>query len=148
MFRGCTLFLCCLAAAAGATNAPPISYDQVEVARTKTSIYVGTVSLAMPAFSRTSGGFESSYVAKVFPYSFLNEAGTLRVEVSDAQLEQLARGERIDFTGRAVRADGEERRVTGQATPDDAASGKLKVRVFVSKRVELIFNSTYRFRDV
>jgi hypothetical protein len=44
-----------------------------------------------------------------------------------------------------VRSDGVERRVEGKATPVDATSGKIKVRVFVSKRIELIFNTTYRF---
>ena len=44
-----------------------------------------------------------------------------------------------------MRDDGAERRLEGTATPTDATSGKLKVRVFVSKRIELIFNTTYRF---
>ena len=44
--------------------------------------------------------------------------------------------------------DGTERPVEGKATPTDARSGKIKVRVFVSKRIELIFNTTYVFPDV
>ena len=35
----------------------------------------------------------------------------------------------------------------GIATPADARSGKIKVRVFVSKRIELIFNTSYRFGE-
>jgi hypothetical protein len=120
----------------------------VEVAPTKTSIYVGSVALTMPAFTRTAGTYVSAYVAKVFPYFFANEQGRLSIEVSDDQLRRLERGEPIEFTGRAVSDDQSERRITGRATPLDAATGKLKVRVSVSRQVELIFNTTYRFPAV
>ena len=40
--------------------------------------------------------------------------------------------------------DGEERHIEGRAVPADANTGKIKVRVFVSKRIQLIFNTTYR----
>jgi hypothetical protein len=120
-------------------------YAQVVVAPAKTSIYVGSVSMTMPAFVRVNGGYEAAYVAKVFPFFFYNERGRLRVELSDELLHQLERGEPVDFRGLAVRDDGAERRVEGRATPTDAATGKIKVRVFYSKRIELIFNTTYRF---
>ena len=35
--------------------------------------------------------------------------------------------------------------VVNAATPADAAGGKIKVRVFVTQKIELIFNTTYRF---
>ena len=54
-------------------------------------------------------------------------------------------GEAVEFTGCAVRADGTVRRVEGKATPADAAGGKIKVRVFVTQKIELIFNTTFRF---
>jgi len=60
-------------------------------------------------------------------------------------LELLERGERVAFRGRAQRADGSEHRVEGTVTPADATSGKVKVRVFATASVELIFNTTYRF---
>ena len=142
----------CAALLVGATlnsapDAAPPRYTRVVVAPAKTSIYLGTVSMAMPAFVRVNGGFEAAYVAKVFPFFFYNENGRLRVEISDASLRQLERGEAIEFKGRAVRQDGAERRVEGKATPIDAATGKIKVRVFYSKRIELIFNTSYRFPD-
>ena len=140
-----TLLSAGVSAAENGAPPPKAEHSRVEVAPARTSIYVGTVSMAMPTFVRRDGGFESTYTAKVFPYFFYNEAGTLRVDLSDAQLEALARGETVEFTGRGVRSDGRERRVEGKATPTDATHGKLKVRVFVSKRVELIFNTTYRF---
>ena len=40
---------------------------------------------------------ESSYAARVFPYFFYNERGTLSIEFTDEQLTRLDRGERVDF---------------------------------------------------
>ena len=85
------------------------------------------------------------YVAKVFPYFFYNENGRLWIHFPDEDLRRLEHGETVPFTGRALNDDGEERRVEGRIVPADASSGKIKVRVFVSKRIELIFNTTYRF---
>jgi hypothetical protein len=147
----CRVWLCsAFLAGAFRTTAADIdaaSYARVLVAPAKTSIYLGSVSMAMGEFVRVPGGYEAPYVAKVFPFFFYDEAGQLRVEISEAGLRQLAAGEPVEFRGRAVRADGAERRVEGKATPADAASGKIKVRVFYSKRIELIFNTTYRFLD-
>ena len=126
-------------------TAPLVRYEHVEIAPAKTSIYIGSVTMTMPTFARTKGVYEATYTAKVFPFFFYNETGRLYVEVSDEQLRRLEHGEAIDFIGRGVRDDGVERRVEGRATPTDANGGKLKVRVFVSRRVELIFNTTYRF---
>lgn len=120
-------------------------FQQVEVAPAKTSIYVGTVSMTMPTFVRHGATFASTYVAKVFPYFFYNESGRIVIDFTDDQLDQLSRGMPIDFKGRAVRTDGADRPIEGRATPSDEASGKLKVRVAYSQRVELIFNTTYRF---
>jgi hypothetical protein len=145
--RACLLAALALARASAADVAAsaPTGYTRVEVAPTRTSIYIGTVAMTMPTFVRHGGAFESTYVASVFPYFFYNESGTLRIDFPDAALARLARGEPVDFTGRAVRTDGAERRIEGRATPADARSGKLKVRVFYSRRIELIFNTTYRF---
>jgi hypothetical protein len=152
MFVRALLFFALLAPAVRVGHAADVPtaavpFDRVTIEPTKTSIYIGTVSMIVPTFARADGAqrYESTYAAKVFPFSFFNEAGTLAIDVSDEQLRTLARGEAIDFTGRGVRSDGAERRVEGHATPTDATNGKLKVRVRVSKRVELIFNTTYRF---
>ncbi|MBL9186920.1 MAG: hypothetical protein JNK23_05545 [Opitutaceae bacterium] len=138
-----------LAGSAVASEPDLRPYDRVEIAPTRTSIYIGSVSMTMPTFTRTGGAYESSYAAKVFPFFFQNETGRLRVEISDAMLRQLERGERVTFSGQAVATHGDERRVEGHATPAEpgAPHGAIKVRVFVSKRIELIFNTTYRFPD-
>jgi hypothetical protein len=136
------------ATSGGAAEAPLSQYDRIEVAPVKTSIYVGSVALKVPPMTRSNGGYEAQYTAKVFPYFFSNEAGKLRVDFADDALRKLERGETVEFTGRAVNEDGEERRVEGKATPADPTSGKLKVRVRVTKKVELIFNTTYHFPTV
>jgi hypothetical protein len=147
MFRpvALTLSLALAVAIARASEPELRRYDRVEIAPTKTSIYVGTVSMTMPAFTRTAGAYESSYAAKVFPWFFQSETGRLRVAVTD----EMERGERVEISGLAVATNGDERRLEGHATPDGpgAPTGKIKLRVFVSKRIELVFNTTYRFPD-
>lgn len=146
MFRRLGLILL-LVVSAGAAEAPtPLSrFDKVSVAATKTSIYVGSVTMTMPEFVRKNGVYEAAYTAKVIPYFWLNEDGRLQIEFSDDQLRRLERGEVVEFKGQGLRSDGVARRVEGKASPADATTGKLKVRVFVTKRTELIFNTTYRF---
>ena len=148
MFRRplCIALLGAAWALAGRAAEPaPGAFDKVDIAPAKTSIYVGSVTMTMPTFVRKKGVYEAPYVAKLFPYFFLNENGRLLIDAPDQLLRKLAQGESVEFTGRAVRADGLERRVTGSATPADASTGKIKVRVFVTKKTELIFNTTYRF---
>jgi len=126
---------------------PPLNprYRQVEVAPSQTSIYVGIVSLALPPLERRKDEYTTTYDASVFPFFFYNETGQFWIECSDEQLRRLERGERVAFQGRVRRANGREHRVEGTVTPVDATSGKIKVRVFATKSIELIFNTTYRF---
>jgi len=123
----------------------PALYDRVEIEPTRTSIYIGSIGMTMEPFVRQNGGYASTYHAKVRPYFFYNEHGTLFIEVSNDALQRLRRGEPIEFEGHAFRDDGAKRGIAGRAVPADATSGKIKVRVFVTKKIELIFNTTYRF---
>ena len=144
------LLLACACAATsgltahGAEDAALKRFDQVEVAPTKTSIYVGSVSMTLTTFVRKNGLYHSTYTAKVFPYFFWGEHGWIAIELTDDSLRQLAKGETVQFKGRGLSDDGEERHIEGRAVPADANTGKIKVRVFVSKRIQLIFNTTYR----
>ena len=123
-------------------------YDRVEIPVTKTSIYVGNVTLIPGLLERRDGAYATTYQAKVFPYFFLSESGQLQIDFSDEQLAQLERGERVTFTGTAHNKDGEPRRIEGHATAASAGAseGTIKVRIFVTKKIELIFNSQYRFK--
>jgi len=148
----CLLCLACAALGAraadtGAAEAAPLPprYDRVEIGEAKTSIYIGSVTMVIPVLTRKGAIFESTYHARVFPYFFENESGRLYIEVGEAMLREVAQGKSIDFTGRAVRDDGVVRVVKGHAAPADAFSGRLKISVFISKRIQLIFHPTYRF---
>lgn len=124
---------------------PLTRYATVAVETARTSIYIGSVTLAMPVFTRQGVTYSTTYAAKVFPYFFYNEKGSLSIDVPDEDLRKLERGETIEFKGRAKTTGGEDRHIEGRAQPTDATSGKLKVRVFVSAKIQLIFNTTYRF---
>lgn len=110
----------------------------------KTSIYVGSVRLISSVFDRQGEQFSATYEAKVFPWAFWSETGTIRLHVPPAELTRLAGGEVIDFTGEAENHKGKPRKVTGRAYPDGIDTGKIKVRIHAGD-TELIFNGTYRF---
>ncbi len=148
------LRLCLLAmlgAAAGlcADPAPPpaptlTAWDRVSSAPMKTSIYVGSVTLTSGVFVREGSTLTATYDAKVFPWFFWGEKGRITIALADAELANLAKGERAAFTGDATNHKNKPRTVTGYAQPADPTSGKIKVRIMVDG-VELIFNGTYRF---
>lgn len=139
----------CLAVLLGtpgfAQTATPAPYDKVTVETASTSIYIGKVTLSVAPLTRKDGVFSGDYTAKVFPYWFMGEKGTFRMKVSDEELARVAKGETVDFTGDAQNAGSEARKVTGRATPVDATTGKIKVRIFVTEKIQLVFNTTYKF---
>jgi len=143
------LSLFCLAlvfaSAVSARAASP--YDKVVVESAATSIYIGKVTLLLSPLTRKDGVYSGDYRAKVFPYFFMNEHGTFRMNVSDEDLARVIKGEAIDFTGEAENSDQEARKITGRATPDETTHGKIKVRIFVTKKIQLIFNTRYRFAE-
>ncbi|ATC63066.1 hypothetical protein CMV30_03325 [Nibricoccus aquaticus] len=141
-----SLSLLALALCSGLLPAAP--HDQVVIPPAKTSIYIGNVTLTPGILKRENATYTTSYHAKVFPYFFYNEEGQLSIDFSDEQLAQLQRGERVPFTGTAKNKDGEDRRIEGHVTASapGATEGTIKVRIFVTKKIELIFNSTYQFK--
>ena len=128
-------------------EAPPLPtfYQRATVATAKTSIYIGNVKLSTEPFTRKGDVYSTTYVAKVFPLFFMSEAGRITITITDDDLRQLAAGERIYFNGAGFDTSEEPRKIEGHADPADERSGKIKVRVWVSKNIELIFNTTYRF---
>ncbi len=147
MLRQWFLVLLALAVGGGAAAQDALlrRYDRVEIAPTKTSVYVANVTMTISAFTRKAGIYEATYAAEVFPFFFYNEQGRLFIEVSDDALRRLARGEPLDFTGHGVNTSGKTRHIDGRAVPLDATKGTIKVRVFITKRIQLVFNTTYRF---
>jgi hypothetical protein len=122
-------------------------WDSVTVPAVKTSIYVGSVTLTTGVFQREGDQFHTTYEARVWPWFFWSESGRITITLPPAELERLARGERVEFTGEAFNHKNKPRHVTGYAERADAATGKIKVRIGVDD-TELIFNSTYRFNNV
>ncbi len=143
--RRLILCFCALALGLRAADDPLARFDHVVVDAAKTSIYVGSVTMAFAPATRRAGAYESDYTAKVFPYFFMGEKGRLVLDAPDETLRKLARGEEVDFSGHGVSTSGAERHFEGRATPTGPLNGKLKVHVFVSKRIDLIFNMTYHF---
>jgi hypothetical protein len=139
----CAATLAALGLAGARAETPAEGALIAMIAPARTSIYIGNVTLSVTPMTRHGGAYLSTYTAKVFPYFFYDESGQFRIEVSDADLFRLASGQSIDFTGAALRSDGVERPVLGRATPSSLADGRVKVRVFVSRRLVLVFNTTY-----
>ncbi len=121
-------------------------WDSVTVPPVKTSIYVGSVTLTTGVFQREGDRFNTNYEAKVWPWFFWSESGRITITLPSADLERLARGERVEFTGEAFNHKNKPRHVTGHADRVDAATGKIKVRIGVDD-TEIIFNGTYRFNN-
>jgi hypothetical protein len=118
-------------------------FDKVYI-KPSTSYYViAAVTMTMPPFVRRNSVFSSTYSARVFPYFVFSEKGRIWIMVSEDQLRQVAKGESVDFTGRAISEDGDTRKVTGRATPTGPTSGDIRVRVYVSKRISLTCNTVY-----
>jgi hypothetical protein len=115
---------------------------RVTVPAMKTGIYVGSVTLTPGVFERDGDNFTATYEAKVRPWFFWGETGTIKIRLPTADFARLAKGETVEFTGEAANHKHKPRKVTGRAQPADATSGKIKVRIGVDD-VELVFNGRY-----
>jgi hypothetical protein len=132
-----------LALPARAAEPLPPLFNTVEIRPTTSSLYIATVTMTMPPFVRRAAIFSSTYSARVFPYFFWSESGRIWIVVPEGKLLRVARGEAVDFSGHGVNSSGDERRIEGHATPTGPAGGVIRVRVFLSKRLYLTFDTTY-----
>lgn len=139
LFAGLSACAFCTGFAAPAAPLPA----QFEVPTMKTSIYLGSVTLATSSFSRAEETYTATYDARVSPWSFWSESGTIAIVIVEDHYERLLRGETVELTGEALSKKGKPRHVTARAQPADAAGGKLKVRIDAGGTT-LIFNGTYR----
>ena len=122
----------------------PQAYERVDIADSSTSIYVGSVALSLGQLAYAGGKFQTHYHARVFPLFFMSENGQMEIPFSEEQLAGIRRGERVEITGIARTPSNESREITGYVKPEGPDNGSIKVRVHVSKRIELIFNTRYR----
>jgi hypothetical protein len=134
------------AAPAHADDDIPARFNRVEIKPATSSLFVATVTMTMPPFIRRNAVFTSTYSARVFPYFFWSESGRIWIEVPEEKLRRVAMGEPVDFTGRGISESGDERKVEGHAVPTGPSAGRILVRVFVSKRIFLTFDTTYELQ--
>ena len=117
-------------------------FDQVAIKPATAYIYIATVTMTIPAFSRHEGVYSSTYAARVFPI-FYTERGRIWIDIPDAALRRVASGEAIYFTGHAINDSGDGRKIVGHAVPTGISGGKISVRVFVTKRISVTYDTTY-----
>jgi hypothetical protein len=126
-----------------APSPAPARWSTITVESMKTSIYVGNVTLTTSELRREGDRYTATYDARVWPWAFWNESGKLAIQFSDADVERLHRGERVEFTGDATNHKNKPRHISGRAERVDATNGKIKVRIGVDD-IELIFNGGFR----
>ena len=145
VLRNVTMAALALAAAAPARSAVDelAPFNRIDIRPTTTSLLIATVTMTMPPFVRRNTVFSSTYSARVFPYFFWSESGRIWIIVPVDKLRLVAQGQPVVFTGRGVSESGDERKVEGHATPTGPSGGRIRVRVFVSKRIFLTFDTTY-----
>jgi hypothetical protein len=118
-------------------------FNQVSIKPATAYIYIATVTMTIPPFSRHGGVYSSTYAARVFPI-FYTERGRIWIDVPDDALRRIASGEPIDFTGRAINDSGDGRKVTGHAVPTGTTGGTISVRVYVTRRISITYDTTYQ----
>jgi hypothetical protein len=121
-------------------------FSVVDIKPAVASIYIATVTMTMPPFVRKNVVYSSTYSAKVFPYFFYNEKGRIWIVVPDDLLRRAAQGLPVEFSGHALSDSGEERRVEGRAVPTGPWTGRIRVRVFVTRRISLSYDTTYELK--
>ena len=104
---------------------------------------IGKARLSIETLKHEGGGFQGPYRVDVTMLPVGSEAGQLTITLSDADLDKLAGGTAIQFTGQAVSKDGNHSDVRGTATPSAGDGGAIRVHVD-SKKGKLVFNTKYR----
>jgi hypothetical protein len=118
-------------------------FNRVRIEPSSVQLYIASVSMSFSPFVRSGATLASTYEASVFPYFFWSENGRIWITLPDETLERVLRGETVEFKGRALNDSGDERKIEGRATPTGPTGGKIRVRVIISKRIVLTYNSTY-----
>jgi hypothetical protein len=121
-------------------------FNVVDIKPSTTSLIIASVTMSMPPFVRKRVVYSSTYYARVFPYFFLSEKGRIWITVPDEDIRRVSLGQAVDFVGHALSESGEVRKVEGHATPTGPKGGKIRVRVFVSRRISLNYDTTYELK--
>jgi hypothetical protein len=143
------LFALTLAAASSALGSGDdmTRFNRVEIKPATAYIYIATVTMTIPPFSWHHGVYSSTYAARVFPI-FYTERGRIWIDMPDDALRRIASGRAVDFTGHALNDSGDGRKILGHAVPTGATGGTISVRVFVTKRISVTYDTTYELTGV
>lgn len=117
-------------------------FSQVVIHPSAATYFLATVSMEFQPFARHKAVYSSTYAAHVFPF-FYRERGRIWITIPDDDLAKVAQGQAVDFKGKALNDSGDERKVEGRATPTGPQAGRIRVRVIVSRRIVLTYDTTY-----
>jgi hypothetical protein len=126
-------------------DAVPARFNVVATKPASASIIIGTVTMTISPFIRRENVYSSTYVARVFPF-FYSEKGRISIVIPDDNLRRVSRGEPADFNGRAINDSGDVRRIEGSAIPTGPTTGRLRVKVFITRRIALTYITTYELQ--
>ncbi len=118
-------------------------FNVVAIGEGSASLFTATVTMRMPPFVRHQSVLTSTYSAQVFPYFFFSEKGRISITIPEEDLRKVAIGRPIDFAGKAYNEAGEGRRIEGHAVPTGPGKGRIQVRVYISRRISITYNTTY-----
>ncbi|MFI5357964.1 MAG: hypothetical protein ACHQ4G_11585 [Opitutales bacterium] len=118
--------------------------DNVIVPPLQTSIYLASITLVPGVFVREGDTYTATYEVKVWPWIFWGETGRATIRIPAADLARAKRGETVNFRGEGINQKKRLRKLTGRVQPDNAGSGKIKIRI-TADGYTLVFNGTYRF---
>jgi hypothetical protein len=141
-FASIAAFVFAAAAAMPAAADPMDKFGTVAIDPAAANLFIATVSMAFQPFVRHNVEYSSTYVARVFPF-FYTERGRISIVVPDDLLHRVDHGEPVDFVGRALSDSGDSRKVEGHAVPTGPLNGRIRVRVFISRRLSLTYDTTY-----
>ena len=138
-------FACLLIWAAARCAAAAAPARELRIDPGTTGVPLGEARLSIEPLVRVAGkeDLSASYKVDITPFTFKSEAGRFSVTISEADLQRLADGQQIHFTGQAVAQDGSNTStVQGRATPSGGGGGALRIQV-EGKKGKLVFHTTY-----
>jgi len=141
-FAAIAVLLLAAAASMPAAGDPMAKFSTVAIYPASANLFIATVSMAFEPFARHGPEYSSTYVARVFPF-FYTEKGRIWIVIPDDLLRRVDRGEAVDFVGHALNDSGDSRKVEGHAVPTGPMTGRIRVRVFISRRLSLNYDTTY-----
>ena len=129
---------------AGAATGRLSSASQFVVAPCSTPITGGKASLVIGGLQGNAETYLGNYDLKVVPYFFMNEKGSLVMNIPNETVHKLDQGTPGIATGQAItKATGKTRKVTATLTPTTKDGGSVTF-AFTGENTKLTFKSTYK----